>query len=120
MMTEDGISGPIYREETEGDQSDPPFKFKYLFSKEPCEKCLVKAACRTVCILESDYWGEQRSVKKWKEKFKEIITDIIIVSSMIFILGFAMVSILQGCKSVNKQRAVEYYDTDVKHFPEEG
>jgi hypothetical protein len=120
MMIEDGISGPIYREETEGDQSDPPFKFKYLFSKEPCEKCLVKAACTTVCILESDYWGEQRSVKNWKSKFKGIFQKIIIVSSIIFVFGFAMIAILQGCKSVNKQRAVEYYDQHVKHFPEEG
>ena len=39
----------------------------------------------------------------------------LLVSILIIILG---VSFSSGCRKVNKERAYEYYDKNVKNFPE--
>jgi len=39
---------------------------------------------------------------------------------IILMIVISLSTVTVSCKSVNKQRAVEYYDQHVKHFPEEG
>ncbi len=83
----------IYLEETEGCECERQtihFKFKYFFSKDPCEKCLVKAACQKTCEPKYIYWDEKHSIIDWKKKryhiTKEIISIIIVVMLLLFIL----------------------------------
>ncbi len=95
MMTSYQVAG-IYLEETEGCECERQtihFKFKYFFSKDPCEKCLVRAACQKTCEPKYIHWDEKHSIIEWKRKLKnyvhttrEVISVILAAITLIFIL----------------------------------
>lgn len=118
---EEGVG---YLEETEccdsSEEYNLPFKFKYLFSKDPCEKCLVRAACTYWCEPKYAKRDQDRSVSKWKRRWTswinlhfEFTIICFVVSSLILMI------LLTGCPSVNHKQANQYYEQEVKNFPEE-
>lgn len=101
-----------------------PFRFSYFFSKDPCEKCLVRAACdkdRVNCELKYSHWDRTQSVAQWKRKWARRIHTPLSISTIAFIMTAALLLIIvnSGCRQVNQERAVQYYDQNVKNFPEE-
>ncbi len=108
-------------EECGEDKAIIPFKFKYLFTKDPCEKCLVKAACQKYCILVYDHWDRLHSVTEWKKKVKRVFQPTFNVAIISFIISaVTLLLILGGCKrTVNQERAEQYYEQHVESFPEE-
>jgi len=116
-----------FLEETEGCDSDPiPFKFKYLFSKDPCEKCLVRPACTTLCEPRYALRDQRQSIRWWKDNIKRRIqkvafrsVDISFISFWIAAALLAIILLSPGCRQVNHERAEQYYEQQVKNFPEE-
>ena len=97
MHRTDGISGPVYREEViHGDRNPISFRFKYLFSKDPCEKCLVRPACNSRCEPKYAYWDQRHSVNELKQQFKWRLTEPIIAASIIFLVFLTIIKILKG------------------------
>ena len=97
-----------------------PFRFKYLFTKDPCEKCLVRAACNFKCEPKYAHWDQLHSVKEWKGWFPKFIKNTLTFSMIALIISaalFIMVIGNGGCKKVNQKRAVQYYDQEVKNYP---
>jgi hypothetical protein len=95
---------PGYFEETEDCssvgyrfQKPLPFKLKYLWSKNPCDKCLVKAACierflvygsSIKCKLKEDFFREEKSARGFVSFLKNIPTrPSFIISSWMFMVG---------------------------------
>jgi hypothetical protein len=114
-------------EETEGcdccdcDRRTLPFRFKYFFSKDPCEKCLVKAACNFKCEEKFAHQDRLHSIKEWKKKKSKWLSMPLNFAFIWFVISLALFFLVMnsGCKQVNQKRAVEYYDQHVKNFPEE-
>ena len=112
----------LYLEETEDCERHPlPFKFKYFFTKDPCKKCLVRAACNLNCELKYEYWDQLHSVNMWKKKWRtwfqnpsKLLSIYVIIGCLLFICVVTF-----SCREVNQERAKKYYDQNVKNFPEE-
>jgi len=115
-----------FLEETEDCASDPlPFKFKYFFTKDPCKKCLVRPACTVICEPRYALRDQRESIRWWKDKIKRRISKVYFrsldISCLALFIAAAILVIMlwNGCRQVNHERAEQYYDQHVKHFPEE-
>ena len=104
----------------EGDSNPIPFKFKYFFTKDPCEKCLVRPACNTICEPRYALRDQRQSIRAWKDKWKRRFAHRFDLSIIFFIAaGLLLILLTNGCRQVIQERAEQYYEQHVKNFPEE-
>jgi len=117
------VEGVCLEETCDCDKQPLPFRFSYFFRKDPCEKCLVRAACQVKCEPKHAYWDQCHSVIEWKKKFRRSFESPFGISMTCFVISVTLLLIIilgaNGCKRVNQERAVQYYDQNVKNFPEE-
>ena len=114
--------GLTHLEETEGcfDSKPLPFRFRYFFTKDPCEKCLVRPSCNRLCEPRYALRDQRQSILAWKLKWNARFDKIFSFSVICFLISSALLCLLimSGCRKVNHERAEQYYEENVKNFPE--
>ena len=112
------VEGVCLEETCDCDKAPLPFRFKYLFTKDPCEKCLVRPSCNRKCEPKYAHWDQLHSIKEWKKKWKRNISKPLNIATILFVISASLLLIMvSGCRQVNQERAVQYYDQEVKNFP---